>query len=38
MLIFGWFAETTLVASGLAVIAALAGRLRSIGPAVRHAL
>jgi beta-lactamase regulating signal transducer with metallopeptidase domain len=34
----GWFAETTLVASGLAVVAALAGRLRSIGPTARHAL
>jgi beta-lactamase regulating signal transducer with metallopeptidase domain len=34
----GWFAETTLVASGLAVVALLAGRLRSIGPTARHAL
>jgi beta-lactamase regulating signal transducer with metallopeptidase domain len=34
----GWFVETTLVASGLAVVAALAGRLRSIGPTVRHLL
>jgi beta-lactamase regulating signal transducer with metallopeptidase domain len=34
----GWFAETTLVASALAVVAIAAGRLRSIGPAVRHAL
>src|SRR5205814_1197462 len=34
----GWFAETTLVASGLAVVAALAGRVRSIGPTARHAL
>jgi beta-lactamase regulating signal transducer with metallopeptidase domain len=34
----GWFVETTLVASGLAAIAALAGRLRSIGPTIRHAL
>jgi len=34
----GWFAETTLVASGLAVVAILAGRLRSIGPTARHAL
>jgi beta-lactamase regulating signal transducer with metallopeptidase domain len=33
-----WFAETTLVAAVLAVLAALAGRLRSIGPTVRHAL
>jgi beta-lactamase regulating signal transducer with metallopeptidase domain len=34
----GWFVETTLVASGLAVVAASAGRLRSIGPTARHAL
>ena len=34
----GWFAETTLVASGLAAVAILAGRLRSIGPTARHAL
>ncbi len=34
----GWFAETTLVASGLAVVAALASRLRPIGPTARHAL
>ena len=34
----GWFAETTLVASGLAVVAVLAGRLRSIGPTARHVL
>src|SRR5438034_4008956 len=34
----GWFAETMLVASGLALVAALAGRLRSIGPTARHAL
>ena len=34
----GWFAETTLVASGLAVVAILAGRHRSIGPTARHAL
>ncbi len=33
-----WFAETTLVAAGLAVVAALAGRLRSIGPTARHVL
>jgi beta-lactamase regulating signal transducer with metallopeptidase domain len=37
-LMLGWFAETTLVASGLAVVAILAGRLRSIGPTARHAL
>ncbi len=34
----GWFAETTLVASALAVVAILAGRLRSIGPTARHVL
>ena len=34
----GWFVETTLVASGLAVVAALASRLRSIGPTARHVL
>src|SRR5579883_628088 len=34
----GWFAETTLVAAGLAAVAALGGRVRSIGPAARHAL
>ena len=34
----GWFAETTLVASGLAVVAVLASRLRPIGPTARHAL
>ncbi len=34
----GWFAETTLVASGLAVVAALVSRLRPIGPTARHAL
>ena len=34
----GWFAETTLVASVLAVVAALAGRVRPIGPTARHVL
>ena len=34
----GWFVETTLVASSLAVIAAMASRLRSIGPTARHLL
>jgi len=34
----GWFAETTIVASGLAVVAVLASRLRPVGPTVRHAL
>jgi len=33
-----WFAETTLVGAALAVVAALAGRLRPIAPTVRHAL
>src|SRR5260370_28101332 len=34
----GWFAETTVVAGGLALAATLASRLRSVGPTVRHAL
>ena len=34
----GWFVETTLVASGLAVVAAMGSRLRSIGPTARHVL
>ena len=34
----GWFVETTLVASGLAVVAAVASRLRPIGPTARHLL
>ena len=34
----GWFIETTLVASGLAIVAALASRFRSIGPTARHLL
>jgi beta-lactamase regulating signal transducer with metallopeptidase domain len=33
-----WFAETTLVAAALAAVAALAPRLRPLGPATRHAL
>lgn len=33
-----WVAETTLVAAGLAAVAALAPRLRPLGPAARHAL
>ena len=33
----GWFVETTLVASVLAVVAAMGSRLRSIGPTARHA-
>jgi len=33
-----WFAETTLVAAVLAVVAVLASRMRSVGPTVRHAL
>src|SRR5690348_3476456 len=34
----GWVAETTLVAAGLALVAALVGRLRPVGPTARHAL
>ncbi len=34
----GWIVETTLMASGLAVVAALACRLRVVGPATRHVL
>ncbi|MFI5454748.1 MAG: M56 family metallopeptidase [Isosphaerales bacterium] len=34
----GWFAETTIVAAGLAVVATLVSRLRPVGPTVRHAL
>jgi beta-lactamase regulating signal transducer with metallopeptidase domain len=34
----GWFAETTLVATALAAVAALAGRVRPIGPTARHIL
>ena len=34
----GWCIETTLVASGLAIVAALASRFRSIGPTARHLL
>ena len=34
----GWFVETTLVASGLAAVAVLGGRIRSIGPTARHVL
>src|SRR5947209_4532862 len=33
-----WFAETALVATVLAAVAALAPRLRALGPAARHAL
>src|SRR5215211_5728758 len=33
-----WIAETTLVAAALAAVAALAPRLRPLGPAARHAL
>ena len=33
-----WFAETTFVAGLLACVAALAGRLRVIGPSARHVL
>ncbi len=38
MLGLWWFAETTVVAAGLAVVASLAGRVRSIGPTTRHTL
>ena len=34
----GWFVDTMLVASGLAVVAVMGSRLRSIGPTARHAL
>ena len=34
----GWFVDTMLVASGLAIVAAVGSRLRSIGPTARHAL
>jgi len=34
----GWFAETTIVAAGLAMVVALVSRLRPVGPTVRHAL
>ena len=34
----GWFVETMLVASGLAVVAAAASRIRSIGPTARHVM
>ncbi len=33
-----WIAETTLVAAALAIVALLTGRVRSIGPTVRHML
>ena len=33
-----WFAETTVVAGMLALVAVVASRLRPIGPSVRHAL
>jgi beta-lactamase regulating signal transducer with metallopeptidase domain len=34
----GWIVDTTLVASGLAIVALSAGWVRSVGPAARHAL
>ncbi len=34
----GWFAETTVVAMVLAAVAAVAGRVRPIGPTARHVL
>ncbi len=33
-----WFAQTTLIAGGLAVVATLAGRWKRLGPEARHAL
>jgi beta-lactamase regulating signal transducer with metallopeptidase domain len=36
--LLGWFAETTLVASALALVAHVVGRLGGPGPAVRHLL
>ena len=33
-----WFAETTLIASGLAVLATLGGRWKRLGPEARHGL
>jgi len=33
-----WFAETTIVAGVLALVAVVVSRLRAIGPSVRHAL
>ena len=33
-----WFAQTTLIAGGLAVVATLAGRWRRLGPEVKHSL
>jgi beta-lactamase regulating signal transducer with metallopeptidase domain len=36
--VMGWVVETTLVAALLALVAALAGRARRLGPAARHAL
>ncbi len=34
----GWFAETTLIAAGLAFVAVITSRVRAIGPTTRHAL
>src|SRR6516162_7583565 len=34
----GWFAQTTVVAAGLAALAALIGRSGRLGPEARHAL
>ena len=34
----GWFVETTIVAAGLSVVAALASKTGRLGPAARHAL
>jgi beta-lactamase regulating signal transducer with metallopeptidase domain len=38
MFVFWWFAETTLVASVLALLATIAGRRGRLGPAMRHGL
>ena len=37
-MLFWWFAETTLIAGLLAVVALAVGRLRSLGPSTRHLL
>jgi beta-lactamase regulating signal transducer with metallopeptidase domain/polyhydroxyalkanoate synthesis regulator protein len=34
----GWFAETTLIAAGLLLIAVVVSQLRSVGPTARHVL
>ena len=32
----GWFAETTLIATGLVLITVVVSQLRSVGPTARH--